>query len=347
MSLDIRPDPDHAQGGFAIFDLHTPLETDSTTITIKNAFSGQFLGADGWQPTSFAFGPYPVSANDAGSRIVVGPEIVNQIEEYTSLDITIGAVQAQTSWPDDVVASPEAAAAGGLATMAGRAAPAAAPVLKAPQTAPEPEPTDTEATQGSENDAENIETVETVRSGTDDGAGNKPLVIGLGVLALIAIAAAVWFFALRDTTPPPEPVATLPAPEPVPAAPEPEPSLCSLEALQSAAAVSFNSVMESLASCDSEVSADDAFTILDAEIRKDTAEALLLFGKMYDASQTDELIEDRIGLTFTGDDTLAAEYYSRAAASGADTTTLLEETCARLAQSSETLAQSAREDYCK
>lgn len=342
MALDIRPDPDNAQGGFAVLHLHDPIDAASETVTIKNAFSGQFLGPDGWQPTTFAFGPYPVVSDAGGSRLIVGPEIVNQIEEYTTLDITVGPVQAQTSWPDDVVASPEAAALGGLATVKAETEADQAPVLKAPQTPSEPNTSDEPDTGSPEDDADQDTLSDpTPGTGGEDTSNKTPLMIGLGVLLLAAIAAAVWFFALRETDPEP-------APAPPPPAPAAEPSACSLEALQTAAAVSFDTVMEDISTCGSAVSADDAFTILDSAVRQDTAAALLLFGKMYDGSQTDDLIETRIGLTFTGDDTLAAEYYARAASAGAEAAApLLSETCARLSQSTETLAQTARESYCE
>ncbi len=136
MRVAILPDPEHPRGGFALLSLLDGTAAETATVAIQNTFSGQFLGENGWQPTRAMFGPYPVRGSGDDARILIGPEIVNQLEEYTALRITVGEETAETSWPDDVVPAPGAASIGGIVTLTPRGADAP-PVLKAKK--PEPE----------------------------------------------------------------------------------------------------------------------------------------------------------------------------------------------------------------
>jgi hypothetical protein len=63
---------------------------------------------------------------------------------------------------------------------------------------------------------------------------------------------------------------------------------------------------------------------------------------------TDAVAETRLRLTFGDIPAQAAEYYSRAAASGAaEARPLLAATCARLATATDTLSKGAHDDFCR
>ena len=78
--------------------------TDPCYITVQDTYNGRFLvGPGNWHPDRHWFGPY--SVEDDGS-ILLGTEIVNQIEEYTAIRISIGAQTATFEWPDTILPSP-------------------------------------------------------------------------------------------------------------------------------------------------------------------------------------------------------------------------------------------------
>ncbi|WP_232829408.1 hypothetical protein [Tropicimonas sp. IMCC34043] len=325
MQVTIRPDPSKPLGGYARIELDTGLDATEVTVAVRNVFSGQFLGEDGWQPTREAFGPYPVVAEGSGSQLTVGPEIVNQIEEYTAIELFLGDAKAQTSWPDDVVPAPGAARLGGISSVntARRAEPSQA--LRAPVREPEdpgivvdPAPEPTAAPEPTVN-----------RSRT-------PMLIGGGLLlVLLAVVLGYLFLRPKDVPPPPPP-------------PPPVPDVCSAEALATLSGGPFAAVQEVFATCGAKISADDALGLLESAAAAGDGAALTLFGKLYDSAATDPVVEQSIGLSFDAADARAAEYYSRAVAAGAsEAAPLLSATCERLAGSSATLDRSAHEDFCQ
>ena len=72
-----------------------------------------------------------------------------------------------------------------------------------------------------------------------------------------------------------------------------------------------------------------------------------MFGTLYDGEATDEPLETGLGLTFSDSPAQAAEYYHKAVDAGAsEAKPRLDAVCARLQIRSDTLPQSAYEDYC-
>ncbi|MGI3168678.1 hypothetical protein ACRARG_05975 [Pseudooceanicola sp. C21-150M6] len=350
MQIEIEADRDHPRGGFARVSLMpAPAAEGPLAVEVKNSFNGQFLGEDGWQPTRVAFGPYPLQSDEDGSYLVLGPEIVDQIEEYTQLELIIAGSSATTSWPDDIAKAPASARRGGIASFSAQGQEKKEDRLKAPVVAPPPPPPpgqgmDDPKTGGDETaDGSGQEPVE----GTDEtdetsGKSRKAMFAVGGILLLLAALAAAYFLLFK---PEPEPEPT-PEPEPV-AAVEPAPDPCGAEAIEALRGGAFAESRQVLAQCGGAVTPDMALSIVDAAAEGSDAEALTLYGKLYDGTVEDADFEAGIGLTFPAADYSAAEYYSRAVAAGStEAAGLLEQTCTRLADDTASLAQNALEEYC-
>lgn len=188
MALTVRPDPRRPSGGYAELSAASDaLPETEATVSVFDAFSERFLGIDGWQSDRAEFGPYPVVQDGGRATLVIGPEIVNQIEEYAALKIRVNRVEADISWPDDVVPMPGAPRMGGLAVT--RAAPARGPGAltgRAPGTeAPPPKATDAPEA-GTASDA-------------PKGRSRLPLIAGLSALALLIAGGALAWLLIPGT----------------------------------------------------------------------------------------------------------------------------------------------------
>ena len=331
--IAISPDPAHPRGGYARLSLpEADLAGDTTQVAVFDNYSERYLGEAGWQPTKVMFGPYDVAREGGQARLVIGPEIVNQIEEYANVKLSVGTAEHDVSWPDDVVPAPGAAKIGGImGTTLKEDAPKGTLTAKIPEPEPEQMPQEPEAV------AEPAP--ETVPDVTPDApkSGKGGMIAGFLALVLVAAAAAYWFLAM-DTDPPVEPVV---APEPVAQADDPC-GMATLSALDGFAAQS-----DALRGCAGKASADVALGLLERASAAGDADALLLFGTVYDGQVNADVIEDQIGLTFDDVPSTAAEYYSRAVAAGSDVAAeQLAALCERMATMSDTLAQGAVTDYC-
>jgi hypothetical protein len=79
----------------------------------------------------------------------------------------------------------------------------------------------------------------------------------------------------------------------------------------------------------------------------DDPAALLLFGTLYDAEVLDPDFETAIGLAFSDSPAIAADYYARARAAGADgADARLQSACARLGALDDTTSRSVHDRLC-
>lgn len=360
MTLTIRPDPARPAGGHAILRFDTAAGVPAeVTVAVLETFGGRWLapsaadaggrigiGDANWQAARHDFGPYPVQAAGGGADIAIGPEIVNKIDGYTLVRIVAGPLEGQASWPDDVIPLAGATGRVGLQVLRKAAVAEAEPALMRREAVPDPAP----ATPLPDPEA----TVILPRPVRQDPAPaprperrRGPLLAGLAVLVLLLAGAAGWFLTRPDPVPPPAPVAVLPPP--VPEAPEPEQAGddgCSVAALTALAG--FAAQRDAVAACGDGVSGDALLGLIETAAAGGDAAALLLFGTLYDAAVTDAVAEARLGLTFGDIPAQAAEYYARAAASGAaEARPLLAATCARLATATDTLSKGAHDDFCR
>lgn len=336
MTLRVVPDPDETRGGYGYLVLEGGYFPDApVSVQIFDSYSDRWLGASAdagpisvgegnWQSESHAFGPYQGHRRDGELWVRIGPEIVNKVAEYTPLRITVAERSADIIWPDDVL--PRIAPA-----LEGEIRSASAP-------RPMAERRRTEVAPDAEEHTERVEEP-TPESVAKEEPRQSRLFIWIIALALVATAAA-YFFLLDEDTPENSGIAYEPDNGTAPVAP------CSLAALDQAAG-GFSAVEVALRSCGKKVSASDALRVLENGVRTEEPQALLLFGKTYDAQQRDDLIETTIGLTFDDDPAKAVEYYARAKDAGSPAAeTLLIVTCQRLSKLTSTLAIGARDDYC-
>ncbi|MFK7744484.1 MAG: hypothetical protein AB8B47_05490 [Roseobacter sp.] len=335
--ISIRPDPAHPRGGYAQLSLpEDQIAGDQTQVSVFDNYSERYLGDAGWQPTKVLFGPYTVDRSGGQAQLVIGPEIVNQIEEYANVKLIVGDSTQDISWPDEIVPAPGAAKIGGIMGASVQQA-VVSGALKAKMPQPEPEaPTEPEVITDpaplpfEEDDAD----VDPPKS------GKTGMLVGLLVMVLLAAGVAYWFLNM-DTTIPPEPVA---APiEPV--APVVQADPCSMDVL--GGLDGFAAQADALRGCGASASADAALGLLERAATAGDSDALLLFGTIYDGQVSDSVIEDQIGLTFGDKPATAAEYYARAFAAGSqDAADRLAELCVRMGDMNDTLAQGAVADYC-
>ena len=333
MSLTIHPDPQEPAGGFAFLELPGgTLGEGPVNVAVMEVYGSRWLGPTGeaddkvtigeahWQGERHDFGPYPVHQHDGADWVRIGPEIVNKIDEYTSLRISVGGQVGDVTWPDDVPPRAGAAVLGGLQPTA-RTTPqddGAALVGKPtdPAPAPDPVPKPPETPEAGEPESQRAPKMRALW---------QPLIL---VLLMCAVSAALWAMITRDDSP----VVTE--------------DTCTLPALM--ALDGFVATQKAIRACGDALSPDTVLKIVEGNAAQDDPDALLLFGTLYDGSERDEKIEGVIGLTFDHDAVSATEYYARAAQAGSDEARIrLGVTCAQLAGSDETLAKGAYDDFCR
>ena len=348
--IDIRPDPKRPRGGFAEITVSGVAASEGPVeVMVYNSFLEKWLGPDGWQPSAHGFPARQAEQDGDSLRLIVGPDIVNQIEEDTPIKIGIGGAEFSTYWPDDINQGPDVAIGGDLAGTGAKAV-AAAPKPVTTLTAPglgsdaEEQTEDEDLPDDIEDDADD-DYVQPVEDEPEkkSRAGSFAM---WGIALLAVIGAAAWYLFMQ----PGEKVATV---EPEPAVePKPEPvakaNPCGADELRSLASDGFKSLATQLRTCGSEVSVDDALTFVERASAANDPDALALFGALYDTGVKDEPIKTEIGLNLGDNAARAAEYYARAKEAGSDVAaTRLTTVCRGLLLKSDTLSQSAHEDFCK
>ncbi|MCF6231879.1 MAG: hypothetical protein L3J36_02065 [Rhodobacteraceae bacterium] len=364
MRLTIHSDPQEPTGGFAFLELPGgSLGTGRVMVGVFEVYGSRWLGpsdADGdkveigdgnWQGERHEFGPYLVHAHDGADWVRIGPEIVNKIEEYTPLRLTIGTLSEDVTWPDDVPPRAGAAVLGGLQSTAlggGRGA-GAALVGKAaapePEQPPEPAPPPVPPELAPEPEPELDQTVIFV----PPKKTSKILwwLLLLLVLTGLALGVAWWFFWRQQPVLPTgePPVAETGVETVEPGTGEPA-SPCTRAALTTLAG--FAATRDAIRTCGDALSPDTVLSIVEDAASTGDKDALLLFGTLYDGATVDARIETVIGLSFADNPALAAEYYARAHEAGsAEAETRLGGVCALLAGATDVMAKGAFDDFCE
>ncbi len=372
MRLDVTCDPARPDGGYARLATDaTALPEGEAVVSVFDAFSERYLGRNGWQSEPAGFGPYPVRHEGSDAALVIGPEIVNQLEEYAALRITVGALEAEVSWPDDVVPMPGAARIGGLQVAhPSGPAPSRPPVTLSgpprpdrepdPGPAPLPEtPPPTEAHETPEPAADEPAEPTRVLPAADlepaqdatvvlPAQPEKPARRLLGylllalLLALLAAGGADYYYNGRSAGT----AAVAPATPTPAAAPAPD-NDCSRDTIDLAALGDFSRAQRVLETCADRIAPPRALAIIENAAAAGDADALELFGQLYDAGIDDSPIETAIGLHLPESAAKAAEYYARARDAGSSRAEIrLVTLCTELRTASDTLSQNAVEEYC-
>jgi hypothetical protein len=339
MSLTVHPDPQEPAGGFAFLELPEGSLSDAqVTVAVFGVYGERWLApsegtggqvevGDGhWQSERHDFGPYAVHRHDGADWVRIGPEIVNKIDEYTPVRISVGAVTQDVSWPDDVPPRAGAAVLGGIqATGAKPDTGESSTLVGKPATPPEVEPV--------------VDPVVVVDPPAPAPAQPVPrrtllVLIFLALAVLLAVLLAYWLLPKDDPVDDPQtlPISTV---------------QCTPAAIN-AVTGGFAATEKVIRACGDALSADTVLKLVEDASAAGDAEALLVFGTLYDGAQVDARIEQVIGLTFDHDAAKAAEYYARAVKAGSEIAqTRLTATCAQLAGSDMTLAKGAFDDFCQ
>lgn len=313
--ITVRPDPARPMGGFALLCLPAnDLDGESAEVAVFDNYSERYLGDAGWQATKVVFGPYAVQRDGGEARIVIGPEIVNQIEAYANVKLLVGSVSQDVAWPDEVFPAPGAARIGEIRATAQTEQGQSTLSARKPDPEPVPEP--------------EITAPPTILEPTAKGSKRRGGVLVLLLFLFLAAAGSYWYVLQRNT--PHEPVAQ---------------DNCALPALS--ALDGFSSQLDALRDCGERATADAALRLTEEAAAAGNPQALLLFGTVYDAGSHAPVLEDTIGFTFDDAPATAAEYYARAVEAGAtEAAERLSVLCARMADMDDTLALGAYADYC-
>ena len=325
--ITVHPDPQEPAGGFAFLELpQGTFAADETRLALFDPYAERWLGPAGaagsnWQTLRHNFGPLAVLRHDGADWVRLGPEIVDSLLSDMPLTATMGEVQGRFIWPEDIRPRPRMAASGALRPVVRHRdpqKPALAGVVVPPKELPPTEPAP-------------------IKPEVADTASPPSLNRRwwfLGLLALLALAAAGYWFFVADG-------------DPAPGAPQSDADPCSLTALQ-ALDGGFPAIEAAIRDCGAKVSADTALHLIEEGARAEDPAALYLFGTLYDGQHLDPRVENLIGLTFEDDPAQAAEYYARAVGKGSKKAEArLTEICKTLPGEETTLARGAHDDYCR
>ncbi len=339
--INIVPDPKHPSGGFAKITISDVDPFDEPVeVSVFNSYQQKWLGHDGWQPNRVKFPAQTVQWDDRQLTLTVGPELVNAIEEDAPIRIRIGKLEYDTCWPNNINPSPDYAHSGAIGASLDS-------IQQDPSPPPPPEipelPTQLQATE-TPKPAGNIQSTETPKPPEHIQSEETPqrfprpkqlfLVVG-SIAAVMILAIAAWFLFDEEKSITAE-------------TDDATSSACDNASLNAVVNDELSVITDKLRTCAEDVTTDDALSFVERGVSANRADALLLFGILYDEGVTDDIIEMQIGLTFPDQASLAAEYYSRAIKAGSiEAKSLLQNICGRLALENNTLTRSAHEDYCQ
>lgn len=312
MSISVRPDPDHPLGGYALLTVHGPVTPGPVMVGVTDLYEDRHLGPMGWQPAPVTMGPYAARDEDGALVVPVGPEIVDRIEAFTMLRLTVAGVSADLSWPDAVRTSPSRAGLGGLGVLSATdAAPASPREESAPTREPPPPPPPSPPPR--------------TRS-------RLPMLIGLAALMVVLAGSAWWYLTQygserSEATIPPTPLAVG----------------CDAAGLTEARALSPAEGFARVRACGAEGDPELRFQVIEAAADSGLAEAIAMIGRWYDPSQA-----EAVGSGFTSRDfAQAARYYKEAALGGyAPASELLAAACAALDPTTDPTHEIAGDLYC-
>lgn len=367
MALNIKPDRRHPLGGYAVVGLGS-VAAASASLVIRRLDDGACLGPHGWQGSAHSFGPFPVEGPDAARHIRIGPEIVNYLDAYLAVELSLpeAGITETLTWPESVVPSPDFHEGGGVEPSsvltlkapkqhirpgaapaapepppAPKPAPASEPTLVYPEPKPEPalapEPAaDPEPVLAAE---PRQRVLEPNPDPEPESGGKVRLAVILSILALI-LAAALWFaYAYLSQK---EEVAPPPPPPP----PTLEPVCTGDSAMQALRdpAHTVQSIRAMVQGCGVSAETLQARALLvDWLAQRGEAAALLQWGRWNDPTEPG-------ASPFQGaqDLTIAVDYYRRAIAAGAaEARPLLERACTNLRGKTDPLSRMAVNQHCQ
>lgn len=223
---------------------------------LREGYAAANLGRRGWQVQEEKLSPAEIRQEGADTVLVIGPRLTRHLEPGPLVFLLPSAgLETSLFWPDDIDVFDGDLPPETIIPREPEVAPAPPPVAPAPP-APAPAPTPPPSRE------------EVAVAANQEGASRTPLFAGIGLLLLLVIGGAVWWF--TGSSPAPAPIAT-PAP-PAPPAPSPAPVTAERPWLERSDAMNLRDLVQS---------APDVASIHAAALRRQAAgrhdDALVLF----------------------------------------------------------------------
>lgn len=344
---NLRPAADYPGGGYAIVRIDDPLGVSTTAhISIFDLFRERYLGPHEWQPDAHDFGPYPTTPTPDGvaMEICIGPEIVNQIAEFTSILIEIGGHATTLTWPDNVLQDPRAQPYGTIYKEPDPTENLSDTVQRPVEDAAFTDAKD--AGQPEDDDAQTVDEREpsvTPPPAEPQKRSFVPLLIGLLLVAILG-GLGIWLFtkdqgATTEAEPEPEPVETAVA--------------CTIDnALNGGLAplemLAIFADRSDVGTCDPAIDANFALRLTEQAAVNGSADALAAIGDIYNPFYSHPLLTDRLAVTLSDDAAIAVDYYRRAiAAGGGPSEDALSAFCEGTSDSADIMLQQDRQELCE
>lgn len=340
MSITVRPDPDHPLGGHALLVVRGRTTQGPVSVSVLDLYEDRHLGPKGWQAAPVSLGPY--AAYDEGDALVVpvGPEVVDHIEEYATLRLSVAGVSAELAWPETIRISPKRTVAPGEIdqTVPGREE------TKTPVQKTDPPVVKTDDEEERDRDQIIIDGEPPIRP---PGPNRLPLILA-ALMLLALIGGGAWWYLNQPQPVVEEAAVTPPAPEPPTPAPvaTPQPVVaagCDAAGLAAAAALPAAEGFAAVAACGAQGDAEARFRIIEAAADAGIGEAIAMIGRWWDPAEA-----AAVGSSFTRQDPgQAARYYRDAVAAGfTEAEPLLARACAALDPDTDPTHEIARDTFC-
>jgi hypothetical protein len=268
---------------------------------VREGYAAANLGRRGWQVQEEKLSPIEIRQEGADTILVIGPRLTRHLEPGPLVFLLPAAgLEASLFWPDDIDVYDGELPPEPVMPRESEVAPRPAPVAPAQAPLPAPPPL-------REDIAAPVK---------HEGASRTPLLAGLGLLFLVVVGGAVWWFSAPSHAP-------LPAPAPVVVTPTPPPVIAERPWIERSDAMNLRDLVQS---------ASDAAAIHAAALRRQAAgrhdDALVLFEEAGERGHAPALtavarLYDPIGFVagrpFRAPDPRAAARYYRDAVQKGDT----------------------------
>ena len=174
--------------------------SDGAFRIVREGYAAANLGRRGWQVQEEKLNPVEIRQEGADTVLVIGPRLTRHLEPGPLMFLLPAAsVEASLFWPDDIDVFD-----GDL--------PPETVMPREPETAPKPPP----VTAAPAPQAPTPPPAEAPRQPVQaERTSRTPLLAGIGLLLLVAVGGAAWWFSASAPSPAPTPIAT-PTPPPTP-----------------------------------------------------------------------------------------------------------------------------------
>ena len=169
---------------------------------VREGYAAANLGRRGWQVQEEKLSPVEIRQEGPDTVLVIGPRLTRHLEPGPLVFLLPATgLEASLFWPDDIDVFD-----GDL--------PPETVMPREPETAPKPPPVAAAPPTPAPSSAPSLRE-DIVVPERQEGTSRMPLFAGIGLLLLVALGAAAWWFSASVPSPAPTPIAT-PTPPPTP-----------------------------------------------------------------------------------------------------------------------------------